>query len=340
MHEWTASSHSARFLVKLVRRSGADLSNFVRLPGLAPQDLRDDLLRVPTSSLIALWEQLTVDGRGSAVALDAMETAGLGTFGPWDYLCTSGPDFRSSFRTALEYMALVGDADNRIHGFEDGGHFVIQQSVSPDLPEIAETVDLSALSLFLRRAREATHRPVVPLRIALSHRPPVRHSRLVEHFGTPHLEFDAPVNAMTFRLDDFTAPLPATRPGLDQILRRHADLRLASSKPLLTWLDRFRHALQAALEEDTASLNGVARRLSTSPRTLQRHLAEQGTSWREELASARDQRALSLLRETDLPFKTIATRLGYSDTRTLRRSVNRWHGRAPSELRAAAPRKP
>ncbi|WP_411156439.1 helix-turn-helix domain-containing protein [Nocardia cyriacigeorgica] len=69
------------------------------------------------------------------------------------------------------------------------------------------------------------------------------------------------------------------------------------------------------------------------PAILQRRLAEQGTTWRAEVQAARRDRAIKLLRDTDLPLGTVAARLGYSDTRTLRRSVNHWLDATPATLR-------
>ena len=69
------------------------------------------------------------------------------------------------------------------------------------------------------------------------------------------------------------------------------------------------------------SLDRVARRLATSPRTLQRRLADAGTTWRQELDRARLRRAtaagpLSRSRQAQL--------LGYADAASMRRAAQRW----------------
>lgn len=343
MHRWTVSAQSARFVVGLIRVSGSGVERFERMPGLTPGDLADDLVRIPTTAVLAMWEHLATAGQGPAIALDAMATARVGTFGLWDYLCTSGPDFRTSLETALEYMPLVGDADNTIQVSESGRLFTLQETVAPGLPEVAGTVNLSALALFLLRAREATGRPIVPLSVRLAHGPPRCHRRYRDFFGTSNIDFDAGHNAMTFLIDDMIAPLPGVQPGLAAQLRAYADLRLAASHPILNRQDRFRQTLAAALQHDSLSLADVAGRLSMSPRSLQRHLAEHGTTWREEVDSLRHEQAVALLHDTDLPLSAIAVRLGYSDVRTLRRATHRWQGKAPRDLRAtpaAAPPNP
>ncbi|WP_439678625.1 AraC family transcriptional regulator ligand-binding domain-containing protein [Embleya sp. MST-111070] len=337
MHEWTVSAHCARFFRALVRDSGGDSARFDELPGLSSEDLGDDLIRVPTASAVALWEQLLVAGSGPFVALRLTDAADIGTFGIWDYLSTCGPDLRTAFATAAEYLRVVGDADTRIEGIEDGSLYTLRQSVGVDVPDVAEAFDLMALAVFLRRASEATKTPLVPLKVTLAHRAPTGVRRHAEHFGTRNIEFEAAANSVTFRLDDVRRPLPGFQPGLDQFLRGCADRIMATSRATPTWQERFRAALDSAFRGDTVALDQVAARLHLSGRSLQRRLSAHGTTWRGEVAAAREERALRLLRETDLPQQAIASRVGYTDARTLRRAMRRWRGETPEALRAARP---
>lgn len=66
-----------------------------------------------------------------------------------------------------------------------------------------------------------------------------------------------------------------------------------------------------------------ARRMTVSPRTLQRFLEREGTTWRPEVETVRRAQAASLQR-AGLSKSQVARRLGYSDVRVLRRAVKRW----------------
>src|SRR5262249_32819387 len=63
------------------------------------------------------------------------------------------------------------------------------------------------------------------------------------------------------------------------------------------WTEALREILFEHLDRPGLSLRDVARILAVSPRTLQRRLAEEGSSWRAELDTARRERATTLLRE-------------------------------------------
>jgi AraC-like DNA-binding protein len=91
------------------------------------------------------------------------------------------------------------------------------------------------------------------------------------------------------------------------------------------WSDAVREVLGPQLDRPLLSLRTVARMLAVSPRTLQRRLAEEGTSWRGELDAARSERAAQLLRQ-GFTQEVTATRVGYSGSRALRRALRRWDG--------------
>ena len=92
--------------------------------------------------------------------------------------------------------------------------------------------------------------------------------------------------------------------------------------------------VRALLRDDLGlALPEIARRVSMSPRTLKRRLAEQGTTFSELIDDARRQKALALLEDRRLTIDAIAGQLGYSDTANFTRAFRRWTGKSPGEAR-------
>lgn len=89
------------------------------------------------------------------------------------------------------------------------------------------------------------------------------------------------------------------------------------------WSESVRQILASRLDGPSLSLRSVARILAVSTRTLQRRLAEEGTSWRAELDAVRRDRAAQLLGQ-GVTHQVTATRLGYAGSRALRRARRRW----------------
>jgi AraC-like DNA-binding protein len=103
------------------------------------------------------------------------------------------------------------------------------------------------------------------------------------------------------------------------------------------WTDQVRRLLAEHLHRPALSLRTVARMLAVSARTLQRRLAEEGTSWSAEIDAARRERATRLLREGAKRDVT-AARVGYSESRALRRALRRWQvGAAGPQVGVSGP---
>ena len=71
----------------------------------------------------------------------------------------------------------------------------------------------------------------------------------------------------------------------------------------------------------------------TTPRTLHRWLAQEGTDWRSVVDRARFEASGRLLSDSSLTLAEVATTLGYSDHAHFTRAFHRWTGEAPSVYR-------
>ncbi|MCM1012326.1 helix-turn-helix transcriptional regulator [Brevibacterium sp. XM4083] len=74
--------------------------------------------------------------------------------------------------------------------------------------------------------------------------------------------------------------------------------------------------------------------MATSPRTLQRQLKAEGTSFQAVLAETRENLARHYLVRNDLRTAEIAFLLGYTDTNSFYRAFKTWTGMTPEGARA------
>ena len=81
------------------------------------------------------------------------------------------------------------------------------------------------------------------------------------------------------------------------------------------------------------SIESAARSLDTSVRTLQRELHRQGTDFRTLANLVRSQRALELLRHSDVSVARISGSLGYSAPSHFARALRKATGLGPREFR-------
>ncbi|HJP60509.1 MAG TPA: helix-turn-helix transcriptional regulator, partial [Gemmatimonadaceae bacterium] len=97
--------------------------------------------------------------------------------------------------------------------------------------------------------------------------------------------------------------------------------------------ERVRSEIWNVLSEGPPNLSRIASALSVTPRTLQRRLAEEGTSLQREVEEIRRMMAMALLRDSSNSIDEVAMLLGYAEPSTLFRSFRRWTGMTPYQYR-------
>jgi AraC-like DNA-binding protein len=166
-------------------------------------------------------------------------------------------------------------------------------------------------------------REVRPLHVGLTSGAPSHHRELAARFGARRLDFDAESTTMTLAPADLSLRLPDSDARLGAVLRQHAAEVIAAQTFPSPWADRLRRVITAELAGGGLSLRVVARALALSPRSLQRRLAEEGTTWRDLVDTVRRERATALLAR-GASRKEVAAGLGFGDTRALRGALHRW----------------
>ncbi|MFF1344238.1 AraC family transcriptional regulator ligand-binding domain-containing protein [Streptomyces sp. NPDC058290] len=335
-HPGTTPASLTRLNAAAATRLGVNPAAYAHLLGLAPEHLDDDRYRIPASTSVRIWELMTLQAPWPHVSLYMAQVSTLGTFGLWDYLLTQAATPLEGVRDAADFLATAADASTETLRIQvDEQHVTISHVNAADLTDdVASAIRGYSLSLFRQRMCESTRRDIIPVKVALAARAPRNHQPLMEMYGTRAVDFASPVNAITFKAADLTAPQPHAS-GLSAHLRRHARLMLTEAIPLHDWLDVFRTALRTAPDPEDLTLRAMAQRLSVSTRTLQRRLEEHHTSWSDELQALRRDNVLRLLTTTDMTLDAIARRTGYADTGGLRRAVHRWTGQPVSAVRAS-----
>jgi len=91
--------------------------------------------------------------------------------------------------------------------------------------------------------------------------------------------------------------------------------------------------LRAYLPDGSPGIGLAARLSGTTIRTLQRRLADQGTTYTHLLENLRHDMAIYLLRDPGREVSDVGRELGYRDPAIFTRAFRRWTGTTPSEFR-------
>ena len=156
----------------------------------------------------------------------------------------------------------------------------------------------------------------------------------LESLAGTMIRTDTMIPGVAIRLADLTAPNPgAPKPERTMTLRELGSLM--GIAPTQTMEDAVVQMLSITLATNLVDEIAVARLLAIGPRSLQRALKDEGTTFRTIRTRVVAERARSLLTETDMPLDEIAQALGYPEPRSFRRVFKCCTGLSPNAFRAA-----
>jgi AraC-like DNA-binding protein len=128
-------------------------------------------------------------------------------------------------------------------------------------------------------------------------------------------------------------PVPKADPALAALLQRNAQALLGPAIADCTFAGEIRRVLSKVSAPGDLQLAVVARKVGTSARTLQRRLAEEGSSFHELVRETRSTLAKNYLRKGELAICEIAYLLGFSQPSAFHRAFQRWTGMTPRTFR-------
>ncbi|MBB5202858.1 AraC-like DNA-binding protein [Inhella inkyongensis] len=180
--------------------------------------------------------------------------------------------------------------------------------------------------------------------LALPHAAPkdaTQRRALDDWFGL-RLTYEAPVARARFDAALLEEPVPGADPALFPLLeQRAAQLLAAREQALLKKMPReaklvgaVRAQIAERLAQDGARVGQVAAALQLSPRTLQRRLAEAGSSFQQLLDATRRELAMQYLRNPAISLTETAFLLGYAEQSGFNHAFRAWFDCTPQQWRA------
>ncbi|MGW0250406.1 AraC family transcriptional regulator [Nocardia goodfellowii] len=316
----------------VVAELGGNAEEFAASVGLPVAALDADDILVPDQTMAAVLELAAQRLDCPDLGLRIAYRQDLDMLGPLALAIRNSPTLADALECTSRYLfvharslSLTVEPDP----YEDRGIVALRYGAPPDLPTPVQGTDLGLGFL---------HRTI---------------QRLAgERYGLRSVELPYhPRAALRTYEDFFAAPVRVGRPaavlrvpgnltaksltGGDENLHRLAIAFLAeqSRHAGVSIVPQVRTAIQQLLGTTPPEIGIVARLLTLHPRTLQRRLRAEGTTFASILDDVRRDEARRYLTTTDMPMTQIASLLGLSEQATLTRCCRRWWDSTPSAVR-------
>ncbi|MFR0693525.1 AraC family transcriptional regulator [Enterobacterales bacterium AE_CKDN230030158-1A_HGKHYDSX7] len=196
-----------------------------------------------------------------------------------------------------------------------------------DIMLLRQTVEL-AMGVCARLIQDLLGHPWKPLGLLLRH-PAGEKPGAYRHFlgVTPH--FCSPVNAWVFDESLLESPLSAIDEGFQVLAKHHiGELTQITSQELPSYVKKL---LRRHLPNSRATLDQVADQMRISPRSLQRYLQSESTSFQKLLDETRQSMANRYICDSSLSLTQLSELLGYSDLSAFSRAFTRWNDMSPQK---------
>jgi len=320
-------------MLNFAEAAGMDREALIEASGLKGVDLADGDSRVPISTQVALWQLVARGvsdpcfGLRSGVCFTAREAGLLG------YVMLYSANLGVALQRLTRFSWVLNDA---VHCVLERGHqsvAIVEAAPSHGL-ELRQAIDYR-LSALLNVCRQITGAEIVPVEVAFTYE---QRGNTLEHqrfFRCP-LRFGQPISKVVLREQDLSLPTRHGDETLAGYLTQQAEQVLRSLTTGSSTKERVRSVIWNTLADGKPTLSRIASEMNVTTRTLQRRLADEGTSLQREVEEIRRAMATAMLRNPANSTDEVAYLLGYAEPSTLFRSFRRWTGMTPQEYRKTA----
>jgi AraC-like DNA-binding protein len=252
-------------------------------------------------------------------------------FGPLSYIAPHCATYAQLYRLLERFVPIA----NRALAFDEaveGDHVALVCRLHPALRARGSQFMEGNLALMVRNIRAMLGARWAPARIEMAHPPPVSNAAQSRFFRGP-IEYGADRYAVTMTLEAFNRRVAEGEEEIVTFLVRHMAEREAAWPADLR--GQVENLVAAQLAGAGADAGRVARLLAMSTSTLQRRLAEAGTSFGEILAEVRMQIVREHLARHEAPsLARLAHSLGFSEPSAACRFVKARFGASAGALLA------
>jgi AraC-like DNA-binding protein len=311
---------------------GVDQAELLRRTDLRGLSLRDPDARIPLRcyyNVIEAGAELTRDPHFGLSYIDGVTPDAIGAVG---FLAMTSATLGDSIARILRYYRVLNEGE-RLTLERTGERATVRfEPWGPTRPAHAHACEMYAFD-FLVMAGRMTGEPVPILDFEVRHAPLGHDDAVFRRVFGRVPRFGAPENRWSFPAKVLERPMAGADAALSRFFEGYVeklDLRIAPR----SLANDLREAIAERLCDGELTLPALARARALSARTLQRRLADEGTSVSALVESVRRERAFAYL-AANLPIGEVSYLLGFSEPRAFHRAFRRWTSQTPQTWREA-----
>lgn len=327
----TVTTKGIRGLVVFARRAGVEVAPILRAADLSADTLDDADARISRESWATVWKQLSEVLRLPSLAMHVAVGLPFGAFDVLDYIAVTSPTIGESIERVARFFRLIHD-QTVLSLASDGTTARLTFDVLDDNVGAGRWSSEFLFACVVLRFRHATAVHWSPTQVCFQHERVGEDPIYEQIFGCP-VRFGAPANLLTMPASVLGLRLERADPLLNDVLQRHASALIERLPVVVSLRAGVVRAVQESMLEGEPSIDGIARRMGVSGRTLQRRLKDEGLTFHQLVDDVRCETAVRFLNDPRMAISEIGFLLGFSEPSAFHRAFRRWTGQTPGEFR-------
>jgi AraC-like DNA-binding protein len=319
---------------ELLAELGVDAGALAADCGLDPAALGQGDLPAPGAAVVAFFETAAERCGTEDFGIRLASRQDLSVLGPLWMTMRSAQTVREALQVLAQFFVVhTTGAVAAIEPQADGSAVFVYALSAGLSPRDRQTIELG-LALLCNELRQHCGAAWAPRAVMFAHDRPKSLASHRRAFGQ-RLHFAHERNAVWIGRACLDTPLAGRSVAAHTVLKKQLAGQAGGAQAVAA---RAEGAMRALMPFAPCGRAEVARLTNLSQRTLQRRLAEAGTSFQELRDRVRADIALKYLRQSSLQAAQIGEILGYSEPAVFTRAFKRQHGLTPSQARRSAGR--
>lgn len=328
----TSMTSTVLLVWKAIDSYGHDANELFEEAGLDPMKLHDPRARYPDPAVDRMLELAIARVNEPCFGLRMASFFHPTTLNALGYAWMASATLRDGLHRLARYFRLVTQTDEVVLVESGEGTRMVIRNTEVGYRAVDEVYD-TFLTVLVEMCRTVCGHKFDPRRVTFQRGEPACVSEFYGEFRCP-IEFNAGEDAIFFDKADLDVPLPTANVELARANERIIAEYIADIDQTTVSM-RVKTKLIEQLPSGETTEETVARATNLSPRTLQRRLKDEGTSYKQLLEETRRELAEQYVRDSGMPIKEITFLLGFSEPANFSRAFKRWTGVSPSSFRGS-----
>lgn len=310
-----------------------DVDDFLLSISVDPQIVKSPDSRIPVETYLTIQEAAAEYTHDPCFGLHMGEYAEAGSWSILGYLMMNCATLGEAMEKSGRYSRIIGNL------IEAKGHLGLNKvklvfNTPPHAPKMSRHCFESTFSSLLRMVRSLTGKHLNPLEVTLIYPQPKSTIEYERIFSCPVL-FGQKENSMTVDLKVGKTPILMANPDLMEYFEKFAQDFIKDLEHQRKYSREAAKIVLSNLDDESLTIQKVAKQMAISVRTLQNRLEEEGTVFSELLKEIREKLARKYLKE-GYTVEQITYMLGFSEPSAFRKAFKKWSGVTPREFREGA----